>query len=474
MSEGNQSIDALEEELLGFCRSDSLSEDGLREIIIERYGAPKHQNITNYGFFHVACLKDRVTEGILRLLLDHFPDAASYISGRGKTPLHQMCYNKNATLGMMQLLIDACPGSLRASDDQGWTPLHVLCRNRNLDDLVALNILRSILEKCPGSESVRHTTKKGKLLPLHLAATKKTAEFCRLLIESYPGSERITNCRGNLPLHVACEYNNLDTVKYLLQLYPEGNVADADGFCPIHNAVWGLKDRSNPSDGIEVIQLLRDDNPDALSASGETPLHIAFGHQNELVDLDIVQLLIEAFPDSLRHVDKYRYTPLHDLCENKQLDEDIALDILKLLLEKTPESIRQTSTEGNLPIHLAAETQSLEFCRILIEAYPGSERMTNDNGAFPIHWACQYNTVATVKYLYKLYPESVSVANDGGSKPIHSVIWGLKYREGNPEALLKCRNSSWIAIPTWHRRSLKANSRSIGFVTKQPMTTLQS
>ena len=46
MSEDNQSIDALEEELFDFCESGSLSEDGLREIIFGAR-APKNPNITN-------------------------------------------------------------------------------------------------------------------------------------------------------------------------------------------------------------------------------------------------------------------------------------------------------------------------------------------------------------------------------------------------------------------------------------------
>jgi ankyrin repeat protein len=428
-------------ELRDFCRSESLSEDGLREII-ERY------NIIDYhrSFIMAACRNELVTERVLRYLLEHFPKAASFISKNGSTPLHAMSSNKNATPGMMQLLIDACPGSLRrASDDKGWMPIHALCHNNDLDDLVALNILRSILEKCPGSESVRNTTKKGNL-PLHFAALRRSPEFCHLLIEAYPGSERIKNCQGHLPLHAACEYNNVATVKCLLQLYPESNEANSYGDCPINYAVWNLKNRSNPSDGIEVVQLLMDDNPDALSASGETPLHIACSAD---VSLEVAQLLIDVFPESLLRGDNVGYAPLHDLCENKKLDEDIALEILKLLLEKRPESVRHLTNKGNLPLHIAAMHQSPEFCRSLIEAYPGSERISNGEGELPLHIACQYNNLDTVKYLLQLYPES-NVADADGICPIHYAVWNLKDRsnpsndleliqlllDDNPDALL--------------------------------------
>ena len=435
MSEDDQSVDALEDELYEFCRSDSLSEDGLREII-ERCGAPKNPNITDYEFFHRACRNDRVTERILRLLLEYFPGAAGFIKKGGLTPLHYMCFNKNVTLGMVQLLIDAYPGALRQTDKNSQLPLHWLCgTNEEINQKVALEMLKLLLEKSP--ESVRHADEDGDL-PIHLAAGTKSPEFCRMLIEAYPGSERMANCEGELPFHEACRSNTLATVKYLYKLYPGCNVAGTDGICPIHNAVWGLKDRSNPSDGIEVIQFLLDDKPDALSASGEMPLHIAFGHQNENLTLNIVQLLIDTFPDSLRHVDNNGFTPLHELCFNEYLDEEVALDILKLLIEKYPGAVRHADEDGDLPIHIACccSYKSPDFCRILIEAYPGSDRITNGEGELPFQLACRHNTLATVKYLLEVYPESNVLETDRFC-PIHCAIWGIECREDNPEAAIE-------------------------------------
>ena len=92
--------------------------------------------------------------------------------------------------------------------------------------------------------------------------------------------------------------------------------------------------------------------------------------------------------------------PLHYLCSNEDLDEEIGLEILKLLIKRCPESVKHAANgNGMIPLHLAAMKQSPEFCRILIEAYPGSERMTNNNGVLPFQVACQCNAVATVKYI---------------------------------------------------------------------------
>jgi hypothetical protein len=38
------------------------------------------------------------------------------------------------------------------------------------------------------------------LLPIHHACTSHSPEFCRVLIEAYPGSERITDVDAILPI----------------------------------------------------------------------------------------------------------------------------------------------------------------------------------------------------------------------------------------------------------------------------------
>src|SRR6056300_497507 len=118
---GSQSTVVLVKELIDCCRSESLSEDGLREIF-QRYDCENnHHHVDNYSFFLSACQNVIVTEGILRCLLKYFSSAASATTSRGETPLHFVCINKNATCGMVQLLIDAFPGSLDRAINDGIT-----------------------------------------------------------------------------------------------------------------------------------------------------------------------------------------------------------------------------------------------------------------------------------------------------------------------------------------------------------------
>ena len=119
----------LEEDLTKFCRSESLSEDGLRAII-ERHGIAPNNNdhITNNKFFRSACRNERITEGILQYLLKYFPNAVRHAGERGRLPLHNICLNKNVTRGMVQLLIDAFPDSVRHENNKGCLPLHYFLR----------------------------------------------------------------------------------------------------------------------------------------------------------------------------------------------------------------------------------------------------------------------------------------------------------------------------------------------------------
>jgi len=142
----------LKKELFSYCNSESLSEDGLREIIT-RHGLTPH-DVSDYKFFFRACYNRRVNEGLIRCLLEYFPDAARATENGGELPLHVACGNTNVTLNIIQLLIDAAPDTVRSVNNYGNMPLHYLCRNEELDETAALGILRLLIEKHP--ETIRH------------------------------------------------------------------------------------------------------------------------------------------------------------------------------------------------------------------------------------------------------------------------------------------------------------------------------
>ena len=454
-SSDDQSAKSLSVELYDFCESELLSEEGLREII-ERHGltadnhailAPTHDSDFSFYF---ACRNERVTEGIIRCLLEYFPDAANFTnvedegsSERGWTPLHAACGNENVTEGIIQLLVDAHPDFVRKENYRGHMPLHTLCFNSKLDEATAIQILKLLVAAYP--EAVRHAPNNGGHLPIHFASWERSPEFCRVLIEAYPGSERITTRTGNLPLHSACFRGTLATVEYLHKLYPDAIAVDANVATgkeyPIHAVIRGVNHRDNPADAVEIVQFLLDCDPNQklVQFGGKSLLHYAFemryNSSNIDAGLQVIGVLFDAHPASISSVSNEGQMPLHILCRNSNVHEAAAMRMLMFLIRKHSEAVRHTDNQGRLPIHYASTGKSPEFCRLLIEAYPGSERMTNAGGGLPLHQACATNSLSMVQYLFRLHPEAINHATREGHYPIHAAIMATKHRRrGNPDA----------------------------------------
>eukprot|EP00984_Skeletonema_dohrnii_P011724 scaffold4702_cov111-Skeletonema_dohrnii-CCMP3373.AAC.1 len=332
-SDGSQSAESiLATELYDLCSSDSLSEDGLREFI-EQHGLTPKVVVSDYDFFLEACNNERVNEGIIRRLLEYFPDAArAVVSDDGLSPLHYICQNSNVTLNIIQLLIDAAPDSVRSVESNGRMPLHYLCDNEKLDKRAVLQILTLLIEKCP--EAIRHADNYG-CLPVHIACMgtvipvhnacfhAQSHEFCRVLIEAYPESERVATHMGSLPLHLACRSNTVATVEYLYKLYPDAiNHATARGTYPIHDAIiGGLRERCDPESAIEIVKFLLKCNSNvALQKNSKGR-----------------PLLLWAC--------RINY-------DNSNLDADSAVELIKVICDACPESVRNDdSNNGRLPIH---------------------------------------------------------------------------------------------------------------------------
>ena len=165
-----------------------------------------------------------------------------------------------------------------------------------------------------------------------------------------------------------------------------------------------------------------------------TPLNMAC--QSKRVNLAIVELLFNAWPEAIIMIDDGGWLPVHYLCRNDKIDDTVALDILQFIVGVDPTLVR-TGEGGYLPINLAADLMSTAFCKVLIKAYPESVRIRSDDDTgnrLPIHEACGFgdrdDTVDTIQHLLELYPESIT-ARKGGDLPIH-----IAADFGNPNTIL--------------------------------------
>lgn len=429
---------ALLEELTEFCRSDSLSEDGLREIM-ERHGrAPNNDPSIDYEFFHRACRNERVTEGILRYLIEHFPNAVRAIGGIGQLPIHSLFRERdnmnNVTLGMVQLLIDAFPDSVRHENIHGCMPLHYLCRNGDLNEEIGLEILKLLVKRCP--ESVRHAAGDG-VLPIHIAVADQSPEFCRTLIEAYPGSERMTidnNHLGVLPFHLACTSNTVATAKYLYQLYPESiNVASNNGVRPIHSTILGLKYRDySPETAIEMVVFLLDCDPNVVSQKlyGKLPLYWVCIEATENtpklnVYNKILRILYDAYPEAIE--DNQVTSDVGSFCEIVQAVVRTHLAYARQARDRTVMTTRDQN--GQLPLHRAlSDNVTLGSTKLLVKGNLSAVRTPDSTGAMPLHLACQHQESASiVEYLIGLDQTTLQAVDEIGNTVLHYACRGAKY-----------------------------------------------
>ena len=361
--------------LLDICDSDDLTLDALQERINSLEQSTIHDayienNPYLYTFFHRACLNKRITAEIMNYLLEIFPEAvSSYVEIPSMSP-RQPTYKAY--------------------------PLHIACYNKH----------------CPSS-----------VIQL---LVKRNPELCKVKGKVNDKNRRII-APDQLPIHYYLSRNNnvdIGTVKVFVNAEEQG-----PDYYPVHSLLYN----SNINKMKDILQYLVNADPSSLHETnnfyGRKPLNIAC--ENEAVNLDIVELLFNSIPEGNRDlIDGHDKHPIHSLCANRKLDDDVSLEILRFLLDIDP-TLPQVRDTIKIPIHYAVMAKSTEFCKVLIDSFPESvEVEALFNALLPIHEACRYgnrvDTVDTIQYLLEIYPESINVPDNEGLTPMHKAAWNGK------------------------------------------------
>lgn len=165
--------------------------------------------------------------------------------------------------------------------------------------------------------------------------------------------------------------------------------------------------------------------PDRISrinGSGEVPLHCACRNMDN-IEVSLLALLLEAYPDGARVPNNKGYLPLHkavsiasavpggdDLFSLKQRKN---MKSLGLILEAFPEALSQQNMEGQLPLHVAVSRPpsiSLSVVQLLCQYYPEGARVSDDYGHLPLHKSVQVArkekaNPQVVEVLLELFPK---------------------------------------------------------------------
>lgn len=223
--------------------------------------------------------------------------------------------------------------------------------------------------------------------PLHLASAKNydetisSDEMLSVLIAAGANVE----CKdgyGRTALHIAASSGNLDATKCLID---KVSVDSQDGYSqtPLHLAAVNGQ--------IEVIKVLKQHGADVLSQDGygRTPLHLAaLNNQNGC----ITELCNQGANINLR-----------DNKGNKPLVLAILKDKSEAVgtLYKINSEILQKPYDGkgNMPLHLAAQANSLEVLQFLLQQKLQDVDKTNNHGSTALHHAAYHGKYNSVKLL---------------------------------------------------------------------------
>eukprot|EP00984_Skeletonema_dohrnii_P011394 scaffold4540_cov67-Skeletonema_dohrnii-CCMP3373.AAC.3 len=409
------------EKLLELCKSDSLSEDGLREIIERGLTSNNIHRVNDYEFFHEACYNKRVTVGIIRYLLEYFPGSIRATDHNGQLPLHVVCRNPNVTLKIIQLLIDAVPDSVRSVTNVGRMPLHYFCGSTNEDDRNAMQSLKLLIERHP--EAVRHADNKS-FLPFHYACAARSPEFCRLLIEAYPGSERMTGSKGVLPLHAACRFNTLATVEYFYKLYPDAiNHTTTSGKYPIHTAIMGVEHRDDAIAAVGTVKYLFDLDPNVKFQKVDELSLLEFACQGEFNDktieaaLKVIETIYDTHPEAIEeYLNASNIQSYH-----QQVQAFINGELVYSRQARDHRLMTTPDGNGQLPLHTAVQSNvRLGSIKLLVKGNPAAVQSPDNNGALPLHVACQHHDSANVvQYLIELDTTTLDAVDRDGNTALH-------------------------------------------------------
>ena len=426
--------------LFDHCRSESLSEESLRELLDLHGLTPNNHNVDDYDFFMAACDNKRVTEGIIRYLLEYFPDAArSTDDENGWTPLHFACQNDRVSIDIIQLLIDAAPDSVRSVTDGGSTPLHILCINKEVVEqaaVQAIRMLKLLIQKYP--EAVRHVTNNG-CLPIHFASMYRSPELCRVLVDAYPGSERIPDGDGELPLHFACSRWAFPTVKYLYDLFPEAiHHTTTHGYYPIHTAIIG-KDTNHGDtaiDAVDIVKFLLNCDPNVKFQRCDRIRLLLFAcDRGDNLDSSVIQM-VHAAVEIVKAIYDAHPEGIHDsilVSEIQSYHLQIQAFIhgeLRYACQAKDHSLMTTQDDkGRLPLHTAIhDNASLGSIKLLKKGNPAAVQSADSSGALPLHVACQHHdSTNVIEYLVELDPSTLDAVDRNGNTALHLACHYARY-----------------------------------------------
>mmetsp|Transcript_21836 Transcript_21836/g.31621 ORF Transcript_21836/g.31621 Transcript_21836/m.31621 type:complete len:778 (+) Transcript_21836:125-2458(+) len=170
--------------------------------------------------------------------------------------------------------------------------------------------------------------------------------------------------------------------------------------------------------------------------------------------IDVVEIFINAAPDSVRLADAFGWLPLHYACANGADEE-----VLRILANAYPESKTATDRRGRTPLHFALGSpndQRTTAAAVALLSSTGAASCPDENGMLPLHYACAYGAPEEALHvLTDNNADSITQTDRNGRTPLHFAL-GNADRQASPNVvrLLLAQNPDVVNVTDKERSDL--------------------
>lgn len=368
--------------------------EGLQEMIEKFPAEIVEEAILDGKILSIMLSLENVTLDLVTYIVDLAPTVVSTVETQEISwfglleplPLLSACKIRACPNSIIEYLFDKYPSAARHSTDSRGFPLHrylmraikqeaydeyhdetgeLMWENPEIPgQQLEYNIVEKLVQACP--EALTATAgEMGSPLNILCQGCSVSLELAQLLMDKEQNCFEVDNADDyGFPMRSLLQNHNLDSFptdvfRYLVECSPAS-----------------LRRQNQVVDPIEEGDFRE-------SMFTDTLLHVACS--NPKISVEAIQIIIDECPYMLKEEYAHNgFLPLHNLCCNKDLDDESSIDILRLLVDKFPESVKTNvgetdedyllpqRGENDLPIHHACRYKSFDFCRYLIEMHPES------------------------------------------------------------------------------------------------------
>lgn len=315
-------------------------------------------------------------------------------------PLHATCVFRSP-LSVIEALIAAYPDGPQMRDDQSMLPVHLACRNG-----ASKGVILTLLNAFPESICIKDRKDRTPydFVDASQSQNREAVIFALKKFNSDFDSKNIMYNNNDMvrsvtPIISRMMINEVDyehrTILFRLVLKKDWSGAvQRSKYCPDEAKTWIVTKGFNGS-----LRFL--------------PLHKACVLQPPA---DVVEALIEAFPDGTSSKDQDGWLPIHCACFYCS-----SVEVVNALLMANPKCAIMKDDDGRLPLHYAClKGAKKDIVSALIRANPKAAMSKDNDGRLPIHHACSNCAPEeTIEELLKSNPKGAQSKDDQGRLPLH-------------------------------------------------------